>query len=79
MRESKDKLVKQLGQANDALAEVFQKTTELNDVHRFINQNESIDKSVDVPKPRATVPTPQVSFTIKYDSYLMSHNLCCIK
>ena len=42
MRESKDKLVKQLGQANDALAEVFQKTTELNDVHRFINQNESM-------------------------------------
>ena len=62
MRESKDKLVEQLGQANDALTEVVQKTTELDDVQRFMNAHESIDKSVDVPKPRATVPTPEVSF-----------------
>ena len=62
MRESKDKLVEQLGQADDALAEVLQKTAELDDVQRFMNAHESIDKSVAVPKPRATVPTPQVSF-----------------
>ena len=63
MRESKDKLVEQLGQADDALANVLQKTAELDDVERFMNQNvESIDKSVAVPKPRATVPTPQASF-----------------
>ena len=64
MRESKDKLVEQLAQADDALGKVLQKTAELDDVERFMNQNKSIDKSVDVPKPRATVPTPQVSCKI---------------
>ena len=61
MRETKAEIEKDLERGDAALLKVHQKTTELKELHHFVTNN-SHTESVDVPKPRATVSTQQVSF-----------------
>ena len=66
MRETKAEIKNDLERGDAALAKVYQKMTEMKELHHFVTNNNHTE-SEEVPKPRATVSTIKVSFRT-YDS-----------